>query len=40
MVCKEELYVIPLIGTGERESIQERGRQNKAMINDSDMIRN
>lgn len=40
MVCKEVLYIIPLIGAGERDSTQERGRQNKAMISDSDMTRN
>lgn len=40
MVCKEVLYIIPLIGTRERDSIQERRRQNKAMISDSDMSRN
>lgn len=39
MVCKEVLYIIPLIGSGERDSTQERGRQSKAMISDSDSVK-
>lgn len=42
MVCKEVLYITPLMSTGEkmRQHKRKRERQNKAMINDSDVSGN